>query len=159
MNRKLGRNKAHRDHMLRNLVTSLVLYEQVDTTEAKAKEVKRLTDRIIARSKDDSLTTRRTLHRYFFDDNAVAKIIDELIPRYKERQSGFVKSYHLQNRLGDNAPMMRLELVDKKVFVDSEAASTDKDTAESDNVVVREKTKSTKSQSKKDDKTEVENNG
>jgi len=118
MNRKLGRKSDNRDHMLRNLATSLVLYEQIDTTLAKGKEVKSFLDKILSRSKNADLTTLRQLNKVFFDKNAVKKIISELIPRYEKRKSGFIKSYHLKNRLGDNAPMMRLVLVDKMVFTE-----------------------------------------
>jgi large subunit ribosomal protein L17 len=117
MNRIFNRNKAHREHMLRNLATSLVLFEQIETTEAKAKEVKAHVDKILAGAKSNDFNTIRSLSKVFFDKNAVKKIVDELIPRYSTRNSGFIKSYHLKNRLGDNAPMMRLELIDKKTFV------------------------------------------
>jgi len=118
--RILGRKKAHRDHLLRNLATSLILFETIDTTQAKAKEVKSLLDQVIARSKKADLNAIKKLHTIFFDKNAVKKVIEELVPRYKNRNSGFIKSYHLKNRLGDNAEMMRLELVDKKIFVTEE---------------------------------------
>lgn len=129
MNRKLGRKKAYREHTLRNLVTSLVLFEQMETTEAKAKEVKRLVDRLISRNKAGDLNARRALHGYLFDKNAVAKVIEELIPRYQTRPSGFTKSYHLKNRAGDNAPMMRLELVDHKVFVGDQKKAAKEETS------------------------------
>lgn len=122
MERKLSRKKDHREHMIRNLATSLVLYEYLNTTEAKSKEVKSYLENILAKSKNADLNTRRSLLSVFFDRNATKKIIDELIPRYAERKSGFIRSYHLENRLGDNAPMMRLELVDKKVFVEEKAS-------------------------------------
>jgi large subunit ribosomal protein L17 len=117
MNRIFNRNKAHRNHMLRNLVTSLILFEQIDTTEAKAKEIKSMLDKILASAKTNDFNTIRSLNKTFFDKNAVKKIVEELIPRYEKRNSGFIKSYHLKNRLGDNATMMRLELIDKKKFV------------------------------------------
>jgi len=117
MNRIFGRKKDHRDHMVRNLATSLILYERVDTTAAKAKEVKSFVDQVIARHKTNDLKTIRSLHSIFFDDKAVDKIINELIPRYQAKNSGFILSYHLKNRLGDNSEMIRLELADKKVFI------------------------------------------
>lgn len=117
MNRILGRKKDDREHLIRNLATSLVLFEVVETTQAKAKEVKSFVDQLIARSKDNDLNSIRSLHKVLFDKNAVDKVIKELLPRYESRNSGFVKSYHLKNRAGDNAPMIRLELVDMKKFV------------------------------------------
>ena len=120
MNRILGRKKSDRNHLLRNLATSLVLFEKIDTTEAKAKEVKSFLDTIIARHKENNFNTIRSLNTIFFDKNAVDKIVSELIPRYQGRASGFIRSYRLKNRLGDNSSMIRLELVDRKVFVPKE---------------------------------------
>jgi len=126
MNRKLGRKKPNRDHLMRNLSTSLILFETIDTTEAKAKEVKPFVEKIISRSKKDNLESKRYLSSVLFDDNAAKKVSLELLPRYKERKSGFVRSFHLKNRLGDNAPMMRLSLVDAKVFVEPKKAVKEK---------------------------------
>ena len=119
--RKLGRKKSNKEHLLRNLATSLVLYETIDTTEAKAKEAKSYLERIIARNKTNDLAAKREIFAKLFDKKAAQKLINELYPRYKERNSGFIRSFRLGNRLGDNAPMMRLELVDKKVFVEEKS--------------------------------------
>lgn len=121
--REFSRKKAHREHMLRNLATSLILYEKIDTTLAKAKETKDFVERLIARSKNGGLNTIRTLNALLFDRNATKKVTEELLPRYKEKNSGFIRSYHLKNRLGDNSPMMRLEFVDKKVFIPNDMAT------------------------------------
>jgi len=120
MIRKLGRKKDNKEHLIRNLATSLVLYEAISTTEAKAKEVKKYLETVIARNKENSLAEKRAIFSKFFDKKASQKMINELFPRYKGRNSGFIRSYHLSNRMGDNASMMRLELVDKKVFVEEE---------------------------------------
>lgn len=126
--RNISKKNDHPNHVIRNLATSLILFEYVETTSAKAKEVKSLVDQVIARSKVADLNAIRYLKTVFFDDNAVRKTVKELAPRYKERQSGFIRSYHLKNRLGDNAPIIRLELVDKKVFVKNAVAKEDKST-------------------------------
>lgn len=105
--------------MIRNIAASLVLYETVDTTEAKAKDTKCYLEKIIARNKAADLSAHRRLIAEMFDRNAAKKIMEELLPRYENRKSGFIRSFHLKNRDGDNAPMMRLELVDKKVFVNA----------------------------------------
>ena len=99
----------------------MVLYETIETTEAKAKELKSFIDHVIARAKKGGLNEIKYLHTIFFDKNAVKKTIEELVPRYKDRNCGFTRSYHLSNRLGDNAEMMRLELIDKKVFTSAKA--------------------------------------
>lgn len=141
---------SKKNHIVRNLATSLVLYERIDTTETKAKVVKSFLDAVLARSKKDNLNAVRYLNGIFFDRNATKKIIEELLPRYENRNSGFIKSYHLKNRLGDNAAMMRLELVDRKVFVDkedknevksAETKAEDKKSAESSEVQTKVRTK------------------
>lgn len=137
MARKLGRKKSNREHLIRNLATSLVLYEVIDTTEAKGKEVKNFTEKLLARCKENTLSDKRNLNSVLFDKNAAKKIVNELLPRYEKRKSGFVRSFHLKNRLGDNAAMIRLELVDKKVF--TEQAETKK----TEDVVTEVKTKRT----------------
>lgn len=144
--RKLGRKKSNREHLIKNLAASLVLYETVDTTESKAKEVKSYLEKILARNKEADLVTKRNLISTFFDRNAAKKIIEELMPRYEKRNSGFIRSFHLKNRLGDNAPMMRLELVDKKVFVEAKAEAK---------AEVKEETKETKKASKAEAKSEA----
>ena len=115
--RKFGRKTDHRNHLVRNLATSLVLYETIETTEPKAKEVKSYLDKVLARNKTTDFNAVRSLNTIFFDKNAVKKIIEELTPRFADRKSGFIKSFHLKNRNGDNAPMMRLELIGKKTYV------------------------------------------
>lgn len=124
MNRIFNRNKDHRELMLRNLATSLILFEQIDTTEAKAKETKSYVDKILSGVKTDDFNAIRKLNKVFLDKNAVKKIVKELVPRYASKNSGFIKSYHLKNRLGDNSPMMRLELVDKKQFIEKTPTKT-----------------------------------
>ncbi|MFA6963686.1 MAG: 50S ribosomal protein L17 [Patescibacteria group bacterium] len=115
--RKFGRKTDHRNHLIRNLATSLVLYETIDTTEAKAKEVKSYIDKVLARNKGTDFNVIRNLNTIFFDKNAVKKVIEELVPRFADRKSGFCKSYHLKNRVGDNSSMMRVELIGKKTVV------------------------------------------
>lgn len=109
--RSLSRKKAHRTSLLRNLVTSLILFEKIQTTQAKAKEVKPIVDKLISSAKNADLTARRNLMAYLFDENAAKKVLEVLVPRYKEIKSGFIKSYNLGPRLGDGAEMMMLELI------------------------------------------------
>lgn len=118
--RKLARKKSHRSSVLRNLVTSLILYEKVDTTEAKGKELKRFAEKIISRGKSGDISAKRKIYGTLFDKNASAKLFSELILRYKDKTSGYITICRTGNRLGDNAPTVRVELIDKKVFVDNE---------------------------------------
>jgi len=121
--RKFGRDKSERSHLLRNLATSLILYEEIETTYAKGKELIPFVDRLIATGKAGDLTATRYLMENLFDKNAVRKIVKEFGARYKARTSGFVKSYRLKNRVGDNASMIKLVLIDKKTFVEPETVT------------------------------------
>lgn len=160
--RKLGRKSDDRNHLVRNLATSLLLFEKIETTEAKAKTVKGFVERVISRAKKGDLSATRYLYSVLFDRNAVKKVVNELVKRYEKRNSGFTKSLRLENRKGDNAPMIRLELMDKLVFVEDEkktntvstpAKETKVTSAKKDpevEVKIREKSKVSKV--KKDDK-------
>lgn len=112
--RSLSRKTAYRKSTLRNLATSLILYENIKTTEAKAKEVFPIVERLILSAKrdlpKDSLRVRRNLLGYLFDKNAAKKVIEDLVPRYKKINTGIIKSYKLGPRLGDGAEMVILEL-------------------------------------------------
>lgn len=122
--RTLSRKKSHRESMLRNLLTSLFLYESLETTEAKAKDLKVLCDRTITRAKNADLDAIKYLNSILLDGNACKKVIKEILPRFSDRKSGFTKLYKTGYRIGDNAPTVRIELVDKKVFVEKKTSQT-----------------------------------
>lgn len=138
MNKNLSRKADHRRLMVRNILTSLVLYEKVDTTKAKSKVLKSQFDRLIARNKKADLAVRRNLEGILLDKNAVKKVIEELIPRYADRKSGFTRSYHLKNRPGDNSQMIRVELIDKKIFVAKEEGMTEKVEDKKEKEIIRQ---------------------
>jgi len=127
--RALSRKKANRESLLRNLATSLVLYERIETTEAKAKEVKPVVEHLISQAKKNNLSARRQLLSYLFDENATKKILDVLVKRYKDLESGFIKSYRKGRRLGDGAMIMILEL--KKDESPTEETETKQEVKES----------------------------
>lgn len=109
---RLNRNRAHLDAMTRNLVTSIILYEKVKTTEGKAKLVKPVLEKLISKAKKQSLpTAMRNLNAYFLDTNASKKLTRELLERYKDKNSGFLRITPLGYRAGDAAPMVQIELV------------------------------------------------
>ena len=109
---RLNRNKAHLNSMLRNLVTSLILYEKVKTTQAKAKLVKPQVEKLLSLAKKNTpYNAMRKLNAFLLDKNASKKVMQELVERYKDRPSGFVRLTHLSPRSGDAAPMMQIELV------------------------------------------------
>lgn len=110
--RKLSRSSSHRRALLRNLVTDLMGYEKITTTEAKAKEVRSLAEKMITLGKEGGLTSRRQALSFIFDEKVVDKVFSEIAPRYGERPGGYTRITKIAPRLGDGAPMVRLELVE-----------------------------------------------
>jgi len=110
--RALSRKYANRKSLLRNLITSFILYERIKTTTAKGKEIKPIMERLLTVAKANDLTARRRLMAYLFDENAVKKMLEVYVPRFKNIKSGFIKTYRLGARLGDGADMIILELVE-----------------------------------------------
>jgi large subunit ribosomal protein L17 len=111
--RKLSRNTSHRRALLDNLVRSVILSESIRTTTAKAKEARRVVEKIITKARENTLTARRNVHRTVRDQAALAKLFETIAPRFKTRPGGYTRIVHVQNRIGDNAPMAILELVEK----------------------------------------------
>ncbi len=109
--KKLDRKKAPREAMLKNLASSVIIYEKVKTTEAKAKAVKPILEKIITKSKKNNLASRRELISLLPQKMAVKKAMEILADRYKERKGGYLRIIKLKNRLGDNANMVQIELV------------------------------------------------
>jgi large subunit ribosomal protein L17 len=100
--------------MLQNLAVSILTHERVQTTEAKAKEVRRLVDRIITWGKRGDLHARRLAVRQVRDRAVVKRVFDELAPRYMDRPGGYTRILKAGYRHGDNAPMVVMELVDRE---------------------------------------------
>ncbi len=109
--RRLGRPTGHRKAMYRNLVTDLLGYEKITTTEAKAKEIRILAERMITLGKKGGLHSNRQARSFIFDKKVVEKVFIELAPRYAERPGGYTRITKLGIRLGDGAAMVQLELV------------------------------------------------
>lgn len=112
--KKLGRNSGQRKALFKNLINSLVLREEIETTETKAKAIRGLVDKLITKGKSGTLHARRLIAAFLADQKAVNKIVDELSPRFKTRPGGFTRIVRLGRRQGDNAMMVKLELVEKK---------------------------------------------
>lgn len=110
--RGLGRASGHRRALYRNLVTDLLGYEKINTTEAKAKEVRGLAEKMITLGKKGGLHARRQALAFIIDETVVAKVFTEIAPRYAERPGGYTRIVKLGSRLGDGAAMVRLELVE-----------------------------------------------
>lgn len=111
--RKLGRTKSHRELMLRNLVTSLFDNESVRTTEAKAKEARRLAERMVSFAKRGDLHARRQVLKQINNQDVVKKLFDSIAPRFEGRNGGYTRIIKLARRHGDAAPVAILELTEK----------------------------------------------
>ena len=120
--RKFNRTSAHRKAMFRNMTASLVEHELIKTTLPKAKELRRVAEPLITLAKNDSVANRRLAFSRLRSDAAVAKLFDELGPRYSERPGGYLRILKCGFRAGDNAPMAYVELVDRPVAGSVEAA-------------------------------------
>ena len=112
---KLGRNSSHRKAMLRNMATSLLEHERIQTTYAKAKEVRKVIDHLITLAKQETLHAHRQVAEYISDRKIVKKLFDTLASRYSARHGGYSRTYKLGFRHGDAAPMVVIELVDADV--------------------------------------------
>ena len=111
--RKFGREKAHRNAMMRNLVISLMQSERIKTTLAKAKEARRLAERVITYGKKDSVHHRRLAFKVLKNRTLVKKVFDEIAPRFADRKGGYTRVLKMGYRRGDGAPMALLELVEQ----------------------------------------------
>jgi large subunit ribosomal protein L17 len=109
--RKLGRATDHRLALFRNQVTDLLRYEKIITTEAKAREVRGLAERVITLGKRGDLQSRRRAMGYVYDKKVVEKLFDQLGPRYAQRPGGYSRMVKLGPRQGDGARMAQLELL------------------------------------------------
>lgn len=109
--RKLSRTHEHRRALLRNLVTSLFIHERIETTVAKAKEARRVAERMITFAKRGDLSARRHVDSYLFDESATKKLFDTIAPWYKERAGGYTRIIRKGRRLGDAGEIAIFELV------------------------------------------------
>jgi large subunit ribosomal protein L17 len=108
----LGRTSSHRKAMLSNMAVSLILYKRIRTTTAKAKVLKTYVEPLITKSKEDSTHSRRVVFSYLKDKEAVSELFREISPKIADRPGGYTRILKTGNRIGDNADMCILELVD-----------------------------------------------
>jgi large subunit ribosomal protein L17 len=111
--RKLNRTSAHRQAMLRNMCNSLLRHEAIKTTLPKAKELRRVVEPLITLAKEPTLAHRRLAFDRTRDRDVVSKLFNELGPRYQARPGGYTRILKMGFRVGDNAPMAYVELVDR----------------------------------------------
>ncbi len=108
----LGRTSSHRKALMANMASSLIMHKRITTTTAKAKALRTYVEPLITKSKEDSTHSRRVVFSYLQDKNAVAELFREVSPKVGERPGGYTRILKTGNRLGDNAEMCILELVD-----------------------------------------------
>jgi large subunit ribosomal protein L17 len=119
--RQLNRNSSHRQAMFRNMAISIVEHEVIKTTLPKAKELRRVVEPLITLAKTDSVANRRLAFARTRDNAVVAKLFNELGPRYEGRPGGYTRIIKCGLRTGDKAPMAYIEFVDRPVVADKEA--------------------------------------
>ncbi|MBN1833908.1 MAG: 50S ribosomal protein L17 [Deltaproteobacteria bacterium] len=109
--RKLGRNSSHRNAMFRNMVTSLFKYEQLETTDSKAKELRPIAEKMITLSKRGDLHARRQALSYIKDGDVTHRLFEDLKDRYSDRQGGYLRIVKKGSRRGDGAPVSVVQLL------------------------------------------------
>ena len=109
--RKLGRESAPRKALLRNLATSFVLYETMNTTLAKAKEIRPMVEKLITKGRVKTLASRRELAKVLLVESAVNKVLEELGPRYAKRTGGYTRIIKLGTRKGDGAEIAQIQFI------------------------------------------------
>jgi len=130
--RKLGRKPDHRQHMMRNMVTSFLENEKITTTVTRAKELRKLAERMITLGKRGDLHARRQALQVIRDPKVVAKLFEMIAPRFSDRPGGYTRIIKLVNRQGDNAPMAIIELVEEgyEASLKADSAITEEKVAE-----------------------------
>ncbi len=121
--RKLNRTSEHRAAMLRNMAVSLLQHEAIKTTLPKAKELRRVVEPLITLAKEPTLANRRLAFNRLRDRDIVSKLFNELGPRFATRPGGYTRILKMDFRVGDNAPMAYVELVDRPEATEGEAAA------------------------------------
>ncbi|MFT4847344.1 MAG: large subunit ribosomal protein L17 [Cryomorphaceae bacterium] len=122
-NNALGRKTAHRKAMLENMACSLIEHKRINTTVAKAKELRKFVEPIITRSKEDSTHNRREVFKNLQSKNAVTEVFREIAPKVAQREGGYTRIIKLGTRMGDSAEMAMIELVDFNELMLSESTT------------------------------------
>ena len=113
--RRLARKTSHRVAMFRNMVTSLLAHEKITTTDAKAKEIRSVAEKMITLGKRGDLHSVRLAASFIRDKSIVSKLFSTIAPRYKERSGGYTRIIKLGTRNGDAAPLSLIELVEEEI--------------------------------------------
>jgi len=130
--KKLSRTKPHREAMMRNMASSLIQHRVIETTEAKAKELRRVVDRVISTAKQDTLSARRQVAKTIQNKEAFKKLFSEIVPQFDKRDSGFTRVLKVGYRRGDSAAISRVELLVEAPKEDKRSKKTTKKKAAAD---------------------------
>lgn len=125
--RQLGRNTKHRKALFRNLATSLVEHERIETTEAKAKELRGITDKLVTLGKEGSLHSRRAALQVLQTKSTVEKLFNDVAKRFSARNGGYTRIIKTRQRPGDAAKLVAIEFVEKTEESDTEASTSTSD--------------------------------
>jgi len=150
--KKLGRTPSHRKAMFRNMVTSLLKHERIVTTEVKAKEIGRLTEKMITLGKRGDLHARRQAVAFIRSNEVVKRLFSEYAQRYASREGGYTRVLKLEPRAGDNAPMALVELVDRPISEPKAQSSKGKDKAKEKDKAKKEEKPKKETKAKTEDK-------
>ena len=143
----LSRTSSHRKALKRNMVTSQFRYERIETTKAKALEVRRMAEKMITRAKTDSVHARRMVGRDIKDEAVLAKLFTQIAPLFTDRNGGYTRILKTGNRMGDAAEMVILELVAKTEKPKKKSAEKSKKEAKKESSAKDQKQKEEKSES------------
>jgi len=125
--RRLGRSSSHQKAMFRSLAAALITHEHIETTDARAKELRRVTDRLVTLGKKGTLHARRQAYKFLNNHQLVQKLFDEIAPRFSERPGGYTRLIKSRIRFVDQAPMTFVRFVDSEL---TDAASEKKESTE-----------------------------
>ena len=137
--RQLGRNSSHRRALFRNLVTSLLRHERIETTEAKGKEIRSISDKMISLAKKGDLAARRAVLSYLQDSKVAMRLFSEVAPLFSAIEGGYTRLIKTRVRYGDGAPMVIVELIKRTVTSEQGKDKTEKVTVEGKGIVPVEK--------------------
>ncbi len=140
--RKLGRTSSHKEAMFRNMVTSIIKHERIRTTDTKAKEIRKLAEKMITLGKRGGLHARRQASAVLRDKSLISKLFGELAERYRNRQGGYTRIVKVGYRFGDNAPISILEFIPDEKKKEKAAPKTKAKTKAKDKDKVETKTES-----------------
>ena len=120
--KKLSRTKPHREAMMRNMAASLIQHQAIETTEAKAKELRRVMDRLISTAKQDTLAAKRQVAKTIQNKDAFKKLFTDIVPQFDKKDSGFTRVLKVGMRRGDSAVISRIELLVEKAKKEEKGA-------------------------------------